>query len=49
MQGIADRQDIAVRDSRANAEPPRPVPEPRGLAARGSVLAQLARGVVARG
>ena len=51
MQGIADRQDVAVRDS-AESAVPRPLsgqPADVRPAARGSVLAQLARGVVARG
>jgi cyclic-di-GMP phosphodiesterase, flagellum assembly factor TipF len=49
MQGIADRQDVAVRVSQASADTPRPAPEQRTAAGRASALAQLARGVVARG
>jgi cyclic-di-GMP phosphodiesterase TipF (flagellum assembly factor) len=49
MQGIAERRDLSGREA-GGAEPGRPGPEPRAApAGRVSALAQLARGVVARG
>ena len=52
MQGIADREDLVVRETAPAMRPVvAPPPEVRsgGLGGRGSALAQLARGVVARG
>lgn len=52
MQGIADREDLVVRETAAASRPVAvPPTEGRsgGLGGRGSALAQLARGVVARG